>query len=368
MKKILISVGIIGVVAAAIIGGTVAYFSDTETSTGNTFTAGSIDLKIDSESHFNNMVCTGNPGVWQAGPGEPFNGDNDRVPSSHYPQPGTSCGGTWTETDLGASNHQFFNFSDLKPGDFGENTISLHVYDNDAWLQYKSDNMVELETGSGGYGTGGQCNEAEFESGDDTCGTGNDQGELGESLDWHVWLDQGSIPGFQNIDANGDPIYVSDINDLPDPTEGDNIQNSTIEFTVLGGDDEIPSAGGGGDILWPFIPGTQYFFAESLIAAYRLGDGIKPCLDLNTSPDGHNNYDKCQGLAEDGRIVGSTTYYFGTAWCLGTFVDTLVAGPSVGAPSSCDGSTVSNMAQSDSFIADNIYEVVQHRNNPNQVF
>jgi len=47
MKKILISLGIIGVVGAAVIGGTIAYFNDTEVSTGNIMVAGSIDLKVD---------------------------------------------------------------------------------------------------------------------------------------------------------------------------------------------------------------------------------------------------------------------------------------------------------------------------------
>jgi predicted ribosomally synthesized peptide with SipW-like signal peptide len=46
MKKILISLSIIGAVAAIAIGSTVAYFRDVETSTGNTMTAGTLDLKI----------------------------------------------------------------------------------------------------------------------------------------------------------------------------------------------------------------------------------------------------------------------------------------------------------------------------------
>jgi predicted ribosomally synthesized peptide with SipW-like signal peptide len=46
MKKILISLSIIGVVGAIAVGGTIAYFSDTETSTGNTFTAGTIDITV----------------------------------------------------------------------------------------------------------------------------------------------------------------------------------------------------------------------------------------------------------------------------------------------------------------------------------
>jgi len=46
-KKIILSLVTIIAVSAIAIGGTVAYFSDTETSTGNTFTAGTLDLNLD---------------------------------------------------------------------------------------------------------------------------------------------------------------------------------------------------------------------------------------------------------------------------------------------------------------------------------
>ena len=46
-KKIILSLSVIGVVAAIAVGGTIAYFSDTETSVGNTFTAGTIDISLD---------------------------------------------------------------------------------------------------------------------------------------------------------------------------------------------------------------------------------------------------------------------------------------------------------------------------------
>jgi len=45
-KKILISLSIIGVVAAIVIGATLAYFNDVETSSGNAFSAGSLDLQV----------------------------------------------------------------------------------------------------------------------------------------------------------------------------------------------------------------------------------------------------------------------------------------------------------------------------------
>lgn len=46
MKKVLISLAVMAAVAAIGIGATVAYFSDTEQSVGNTFTAGTIDISV----------------------------------------------------------------------------------------------------------------------------------------------------------------------------------------------------------------------------------------------------------------------------------------------------------------------------------
>jgi predicted ribosomally synthesized peptide with SipW-like signal peptide len=104
MKKILISASIVVAVAAVVVGATTAFFSDTETSTGNTFTAGAIDLTVDNQSY-----VTG--------------------PDGHLiASPNTS----WTLSDI--TGQLFFNFSDLKPGDIGEDTISLHVDSNDAYL------------------------------------------------------------------------------------------------------------------------------------------------------------------------------------------------------------------------------------------
>ena len=49
MKKITLSIAIIGIVGVATAGMTMAYFSDTEISTGNTITAGTINLKVNGE-------------------------------------------------------------------------------------------------------------------------------------------------------------------------------------------------------------------------------------------------------------------------------------------------------------------------------
>ena len=49
MKKILLSVLTIALVAVVAAGATQALFSDTEESTGNTFTAGTLDLKVNGQ-------------------------------------------------------------------------------------------------------------------------------------------------------------------------------------------------------------------------------------------------------------------------------------------------------------------------------
>src|SRR3989338_9429258 len=58
MKKILLSLGIIVVVGAVVAGATGAFYNDTETSNGNIFVAGSIDLKVDHTAQtYNGVDC-----------------------------------------------------------------------------------------------------------------------------------------------------------------------------------------------------------------------------------------------------------------------------------------------------------------------
>jgi len=132
-KKIIISLGIIGAVSAIVIGGTVAYFSDVETSKGNTFSAGTLDLEINDE----------NP---------------------------------WTST--------VFNISDVKPGDSDTVTIklknvgSLPKPGGPPWASKVFiifENLVDDDV---------SCTEPEDEL-DNTCGRGQ-VGELSENLNIRV--------------------------------------------------------------------------------------------------------------------------------------------------------------------------------------
>ena len=175
MKKILTSLSIIGLVAVMAISATVAYFNDTETSTGNTFTAGGIDLKID-------LQC-----------------------------PGGGC--NFALRDLHGAPF-FFNplEYDIKPGDKGEVTISWHVDDNDAWGRIRLADIYDYERG---------CTEPEENDPvipDLTCDIDPNgiYGELSEYLIFNIWMDEGESIGWQCPENSNGPCTADEL-------EGNNI-------------------------------------------------------------------------------------------------------------------------------------------------
>jgi predicted ribosomally synthesized peptide with SipW-like signal peptide len=158
------SLGAIVFVGAVAWGATGAFFSDTETSSGNTFSAGDIDLKIDNTSY-----VTSPTGALV-----------------------TSPNNTWTISDL--TNQLFFSFADLKPGDVGEDTISVHAGSNDAYACMAADINSTPENG---------LNEPEVGAGDVTDGTQG--GELQNFLNFAFWNDDGD-----NVyETNEGPITFS---------------------------------------------------------------------------------------------------------------------------------------------------------------
>ncbi len=160
MKKILLSIGSIIFAGAILVGATGAYLSDSETSTGNTFATGVIDLKIDNESYVTN----------------------------DFGKLVFSSSTSWALSSL--AGKLFFNFSDIKPGDIGEDTISLHVNNNNAWAC-----MAVNLTGTPENGQ----NDPEAIV-DPTSGA-ND-GELQNELNFAFWGDDGD-----NVYEQGETIF-----------------------------------------------------------------------------------------------------------------------------------------------------------------
>jgi len=67
-KRLVLSLGTLVFTAAVVAGGTGAFFSDTETSTGNVFTAGSVTLELQDILHTYNGDDTGNPTQFTTNP------------------------------------------------------------------------------------------------------------------------------------------------------------------------------------------------------------------------------------------------------------------------------------------------------------
>lgn len=110
---------------------------------GVTFATKGIDLKIDSKAWYNGA----------------------EVPAS-----------TWALKDLDPEADKFFNFDDIKPGDFGCNVISMHVKKSDAWMCLDFKNLEENENG-----------ENEPEGHVDTT----DGADLADGTEFFGWVDDG---------------------------------------------------------------------------------------------------------------------------------------------------------------------------------
>lgn len=92
-------------------------------------------------------------------------------------------GGTcklWSEKDL-QQGDVFWNFTDVKPADWGKNTISLHVYSNDAFVCLMPKNVQDLENG---------IVNPETAAGDGpVVGPAPGYGELSSELEFFMWQD-----------------------------------------------------------------------------------------------------------------------------------------------------------------------------------
>lgn len=183
------------IITAAAAVGTVALFHDSKTSANNKIEAGKFSLMLDNECHYDGMVCSQNatttPYIWV----------EESQGSSTYPELiGEPCECTWEPT-ADMENKLFFNFDDVKPGDNGENTISLHVDDNPAWICADLSEIKNFDNG---------CTSAESADGDVTCGNpGENEGELQDFMAFNIWLDNGAGDHKCNNIKDDDETYVA---------------------------------------------------------------------------------------------------------------------------------------------------------------
>ncbi len=143
----------------------------------------------------------------------------------------------WEEKDL-TTDDIFWNFTDIKPGDYGRNVISLHVTDNDAYACLLIDDVVDDEN---------VRIEPEIESGDLT----DDPGELSGFIEVYAWedvnqdgiKDGGETPlyGPGNLFDLLDGIDVADANSGSPLISG---VNTYVGFTWCVGTMSLPGEAG----------------------------------------------------------------------------------------------------------------------------
>jgi len=302
MKKILLSLSVVAAVSAVVLGATTAFYSDTETSTGNTFTAGAIDLTVDNESYA--IDCN--------------------IPLDAVYNPNPTCTGalvasaytTWELTDL--TFEKFFNFVDLKPGDLGEDTISLHVNSNDAWVcaaaRITDDNDVDYT-------------EPE-EDADLTMANPNpalNDGELDENLQFVFWADDGDNV-LEDCRNNGEPSGP-----CVDETQKIITKGTLSDMNDAG---KIALADSEGGVFDGPVPGGETVYIGKAWCFGQLGTA---------------------GVAQDG--LGKK--FDNPSTLVDESKDPLVRGTGI----SCDGSDVNNASQTDKVVGDLEFYAEQSRNN-----
>lgn len=230
-SKILGSVLVMGVAAMMMGAGALAVFSDTERSDGNTFQAGSLDLKIDLDS------------------------------STHMKADGTVLEGplSFGEKDLGP-NDLFFNWTDVKPGDKGEATISVHVENNAAWLWIGVDNLVDYEMGQ-------TEPEADVDPDD-----GAEEGELSDHIMVTIWKDNGAgdHEGNNILDPDESPcVNGVSLSEMQSCFKLGKIENCTLYY--YGVSWEVPLSVGN-EIQTDMVEFDVIFYAEQ----YRNNSNPQP--------------------------------------------------------------------------------------------
>jgi predicted ribosomally synthesized peptide with SipW-like signal peptide len=361
-RKILAGAGAVGIAGAGAGLGTSAFFSDTETFTNNQLTAGSLDLKVDWEEHYSDwsqdeadavsdvqMVENQNPDNVQEGyvglpdpaapliavPDEDLASFMDATSVEAYPDedddgiqddfseenPCTylaDVGGDSTGLDSdrrteSSRGDPLVDLQDVKPGDFGELTLSFHICDNPGYVWLNADNVSESENDQ---------TEPEAEV-DNSPG-----GELAENIQTAWWYDDGDNVLRNPCDRAPETLYMTDSGTDP-----------TTLFSV-----DLVDDGNGNPLraeltqLWPDNGGDGDFEQTDAIAATPDGeevyfyDKISGHLGVyDVTADSFSDLGAVSG--DPGGVVLAAFSPAGTLWVASQFTDELytvdVSGPSV---------------------------------------
>ncbi|QAU14039.1 hypothetical protein EKH57_15750 [Halorubrum sp. BOL3-1] len=198
-RKMLAGIGVVGVASAGAGVGTSAFFSDEESFEDNTLTAGELDLLVDWQQTYDFgeglTFVSAHPDHDGDGEQSIIDPETEEVLSySDFPDetdpdsnganiPELNCENIppLSEADFGTDPvteeemDTLVQFSDVKPGDSGEITFSLHLCDNPGYLWMQADNVTE---------DGGMFTDPEEAVDPDNLG------DLGDAIQARLWYDE----------------------------------------------------------------------------------------------------------------------------------------------------------------------------------
>ncbi|WP_435114992.1 VWA domain-containing protein [Halolamina sp. C58] len=189
-RQLLAGMGAVGLASAGAGLGTTAYFSDTESFEGNTLQAGTLDLKLDYKSTYIggagriDHIRENYPEAEELGDGQYLLGQapspadmqewEDLVTGEQF----DFCSPEADQYLVNGDEIPIFTLDDVKPGDYGEVTVSLHICDNPAYVRMLGELVSESENGQ---------TEPEMDAeGEDT----DDVSELADAIEVRVWYDE----------------------------------------------------------------------------------------------------------------------------------------------------------------------------------
>lgn len=251
MNKLLTSVLVIGLVSGIGFALTRAFFSDTETSAGNTFAAGVVDLQIANDSYYNRNANANTS--WELRPA--------------------------------LTDEKFFDFDDIKPGDWGEDTITLRVENNPVWA------CAEIAITQDDDGT---CTDPELVN-DPSCVPNNADlfdGEIAQNVSYVVWNDDGD----NVLEDDESPSAILAQGKLDQLEAG-------IKLALV--DSQVNNLGGNpGDAMLGetnYFLGKAWCFGNMTLAPVAQGNGNSPTLDPGFTCDeaGINNASQTDVLQAD---------------------------------------------------------------------
>ena len=231
-RKVLASVGAVGLAGAGAGMGTSALYSDTESIEDNTIAAGTLDLEVDWEEHYSypqivsddfddpttGLETTRTDPATQDGLDETMYvglpDPADPVLWVHKDDLGAYMDATELESGGPTSDPEsgVVTLEDVKPGDFGELTLSYRIAGNPGTVQFCGDVLDDAENGR---------LDPEKEAGD----TSSEAGELAENIQVAVWYD----PDCDNVRSEG-----ADLEQRADYVEKDDTPLTGTLSDVLG--------------------------------------------------------------------------------------------------------------------------------------